>query len=115
MNKEYLPPVPENQVADDQRADTLRLMAFFEIARRANLINHSDLMNSPAFQKAKELYEARAKYLWEGGFHSQEAIDDYFKLHLEGALTTQGKSWEEAWAEFAPESLKSFPLPPGTL
>jgi hypothetical protein len=90
-------------------------MAFFEIARRANLVNDSDLMKSPAFQKAKELYEARAKYLWEGGFNSQEAVNDYFKLHLEGALTTQGKSWEDAWVEFAPESLKSFPLPPGAL
>ena len=115
MSKEHSPPVPENQFADDPRENTLRLMAFFEIARRANLVSHSELMKSPAFQKAKELYEARAKYLWEGGFDSPEAINDYFKLHLEGALAKQGKSWEDVWVEFAPDSLKSFPLPPGTL
>ena len=89
-------------------------MAFYEIARRANLASHPDLMRSPVFQRAKELYEARAKYLWEG-FQSQEAVNDYFKFHLEGALTSQGKSWEDAWAEFAPESLKRFPLAPGAL
>ena len=105
-------PHPEN--AGTQNADARRLMAFYEIARRANLTNHPDLMNSPAFQKAKELYEARAKYLWEA-FRSQEAINDYIKFHLEGALASQGKSWEDAWAEFAPESLRSFPLAPGTL
>ncbi len=103
---------PEN--AGVQRADSLRLMAFYEIARRGNLTNHPDLMRSPVFQKARELYEARAKYLWEA-FQSQEAINDYFKFHLEGALTSQGKSWEDAWAEFAPKSLKSFPLPSGAL
>jgi hypothetical protein len=89
-------------------------MAFYEIARRANLTNHSDLIKSLAFQKAQKLYEARAKYLWEG-FRSQQAIDNYFKFHLEGALTTQGKTWEDAWLEFAPESLKRFPLPAGSL
>jgi hypothetical protein len=115
VNREYPPPVPENLPADNQWADTIRLIAFYEIARRANLANHSDLMKSPAFQKAKDLYEARAKYLWEGGFDSPEAINDYFKLHLEGALAKQGKSWEDVWVEFAPDSLKSFPLPPGTL
>ena len=93
---------------------TLRLMAFYEIARRANLTNHPDLLKLPAFQKAKELYEARSKYLWEG-FRSQEAINDYFKFHLEGALARQGKSWKDDWEEFAPESLKTFPLPPGAL
>jgi hypothetical protein len=31
------------------------------------------------------------KYLWEG-FRSKEAISDYFRFHLEGALTSQGKS-----------------------
>jgi uncharacterized protein len=106
--------VEPTENASMQRADALRLMAFYEIARRANLINHPDLMRSPVFQTAKELYEARAKYLWEG-FRSQEAINDYFKFHLEGALTSQGKSWEDAWAEFAPESLKNFPLAPGAL
>jgi predicted GNAT family acetyltransferase len=105
---------PHAENAGMQRADALRLMAFYEIARRANLTNHPDLTRSPGFQKAKELYEARAKYLWEG-FHSQEAVNDYFKFHLEGALTSQGKSWEDAWAEFAPESLKGFPLAPGAL
>jgi hypothetical protein len=114
VNKES-PPVPENPFADDARADMLRHMAFFEIARRANLINHPDLMKSPAFQEAKKMYEARAKYLCEGGFSTKEAVNDYFKLHLEGALARQGKSWEDVWVEFAPESLKSFPLPPGTL
>jgi predicted GNAT family acetyltransferase len=105
---------PHTENAGTQRADALRLMAFYEIARRANLTNDPDLMRSPVFQKAKELYEARAKYLWEG-FQSQEAINDYFKFHLEGALTSQDKSWEDAWAEFAPESLKGFPLATGAL
>jgi hypothetical protein len=90
-------------------------MAFFEIARRANLTHHSDLEKSPAFQKARELYEAREKYLREGGFQSQEGVDDFFKLHLEGALAKQGQNLEDVWEEFAPESLKSFPLPRGTL
>ena len=67
----------------------------------------------PLFQKAKDLYEARAKYLWEG-FRNQGAIDSYFKFHLEGALASQGKSWEEAWTELAPDSLKQYPLPHGT-
>ena len=88
-------------------------MAFYEIARQANLTNYPDLMKSLAFQKAKELYEARAKYLWEA-FHSQEAINDYFNLRLEGALTRQDKTWEDAWAEFAPDPLKRFPLPAGS-
>ena len=105
-------PYAEN--GDTQRAEELRLMAFYEIARRANLTNHSDLMKSLAFQKAQKLYGARAKYLWEG-FRSQQAIDSYFKFHLEGALTRQGKTWEDAWVEFAPDSLKRFPLPAGGL
>jgi predicted GNAT family acetyltransferase len=105
---------PHTEDAGTQRADSLRLMAFYEIARRANLASHPELMRSPVFQKAKELYESRAKYLWEG-FQSQEAVNDYFKFHLEGALASEGKSWEDAWAEFAPESLKSFPLAPGAL
>lgn len=100
--------------AATQRADALRLMAFYEIARRANLTNHPELVKLPAFQKARELHEARTKYLWEG-FPSQEAINDYFKFHLEGALARQGKSWKDDWEEFAPESLKTFPLPPGAL
>src|ERR1700726_3787739 len=75
---------------------------------------HPDLLKLPAFQKARELHEARTKYLWEG-FPSQEAINDYFKFHLEGALARQGKSWKDDWEEFAPESLKTFPLPPGAL
>jgi uncharacterized protein len=105
---------PHTESAGMQRADALKLMAFYEIARRANLTSHPDLVTSPIFQKAKELYEARAKYLWEG-FHSQEAINDYFKFHLEGALASQGKSWEDAWAQLAPESLKTFPLAPRAL
>jgi hypothetical protein len=64
--------------------------------------------------ESHELYEVRAKYLLEG-FSSQEAVNDYLKFHLEGALSSQGKSWEDIWVEFAPESLKSFPLAPGTL
>jgi hypothetical protein len=99
---------------DMGREDNLNLMAFYEIARRAKLTSHPELTSLPAFQKARELYESRAEYLMEG-FGRQEAIDDYFKFHLEGALTSQGKRWEDVWAEFAPESLKSFPLPPGTL
>jgi hypothetical protein len=43
-------------------------------------------------------------------FGKQEAIDDFVKFHLEGELTSQGKRWEDIWAEFAPESLKRFPL-----
>ena len=97
-----------------ERAEALRLMAFYEIARRANLTNHPDLLKLPAFQKAKGLYQARSKYLWEG-FRNQEAINDYFKFHLEGALARQGKSWKDDSEELAPESLKTFPLPPGSL
>jgi uncharacterized protein len=99
--------------ADTLRADALRLMAFYEIARRANLIDNPELTKAPAFQKARELYEARGKYLWEG-FRNQDAINSYLKFHLEGALSSQGKTWEDAWREFAPESLKKFPLPAGT-
>jgi predicted GNAT family acetyltransferase len=105
---------PHAPDAATQRAEALRLMAFYEIARRANLTDHPALMKSPAFAKAKDLYEARSKYLLEA-FGSQEAIDDYFKFHLEGALTKEGKRWEDAWAEYAPESLKTFPLAPGIL
>jgi predicted GNAT family acetyltransferase len=100
--------------AATQRADALSLMAFYEIARRANLTNHPDLLSLPAFQKARELLETRTKYLWEA-FPSQEAINDYFKFHLEGALARQGKTWKDVWEEFAPEPLKTFPLPPGAL
>ncbi len=100
--------------AAKQRAEALKLMAIYEIARRANLTNHPDLIKSPVFQKGRELYEDRAKYWWEA-FRSQEAIDDYLKLHLEGALASQGKSWEDAWTEFAPDSLKKFPLAHGIL
>jgi hypothetical protein len=99
---------------DSRHADALRLLAFYEIARRANLTEHPDLVKSPTFQTAKELYEARQKYLWES-FQNQDAIEDYLKFHLEGALTKQGKTWEDAWSELAPESLKAFPLPPGSL
>ncbi len=98
----------------DIPSTNLELLAFYEIARRANLTNHPDLMKSPAFQKAKELYEARAPYMWES-FGSQNAINSHFKLHLEGALASEGKRWEDVWVEFAPESLKSFPLAPGSL
>jgi len=99
---------------DAERENALRMIAFYEIARRAKLTSHPDLMKSPVFQKAKELYEARAEYLGEA-FRSQEAVNDYFKLHLEGALATQDKRWEDVWTEFAPESLKSFPLAAGNL
>jgi hypothetical protein len=98
-----------------QREDTVRLMAFYEIAQRASLTNHPDLIRLPVFQKAKELHEAREQYLREGGFTSKEAVDDWFRLRLEGGLTIQGKSWEDVWAEFAPESLRDFPLAPGSL
>ncbi len=84
-------------------------MAFYEIARRANLTNHSDLIKSLAFQKAQNHGEARAKYLWEA-FRSQEAINDYIKFHLEGALAGQGKSWEDAAGVCFLESLKRFPV-----
>jgi hypothetical protein len=58
--------------------------------------------------------KARAAYMREA-FGKQEAIDDFVKLHLEGELTSQGKRWEDIWAEFAPESLKSLPLASGSL
>jgi len=35
----------------------IKLFAFYEIARRANLTDNPNLVNLPAFQKAKELYE----------------------------------------------------------
>src|ERR1700722_2646489 len=95
-----------------KREDALRLIAFYEIARRANLTNHPEMLKSPIFQKARALYDARAQYLLEG-FGKQEAIDDYLKFHLEGALASQDKKWEDAWAEFAPETLKAYPLAPG--
>ena len=83
----------------------LNLLAFYEIARRANLTNHPDLLGDPRFQEARELYEEREKYLHEGFGNNPEAIDDYFRLRLEGALTRQDKRWEDVWAEFAPDSL----------
>ena len=43
----------------------LKLLAFYEIARRANLTDDPDLVHLPVFQAAKELYEHRSKYLWE--------------------------------------------------
>jgi hypothetical protein len=92
----------------------INLLAFYEIARRANLTGHPDLMKSTAFQRGRQVYEARAAYMREA-FGKQEAIDDFVKLHLEGELTNQGKRWEDIWAEFAPESLKRFPLAPGSL
>ena len=92
----------------------LNLLAFYEIARRADLLNNPALLQSPTFQKAREAYEAREKYLLEA-FGSQEATEDYLKLHLEGMLTQQDKRWEDLWAEMAPDSLKAYPLAPGTL
>lgn len=96
------------------RPEALRLLAFYEIARRANLANHPEMMKSAAFQKAKALYDSRATYMLEG-FGKQEAIDDYLKFHLEGALASEGKSWEDVWAQYAPEALQAFPLAPGSL
>lgn len=92
----------------------LELLAFYEIARRANLTDHPELMKSPAFQRAKQLYDSRAGYFREA-FGKKEAIDDFVDLHLEGLLASQGKRLEDVWAEFAPDSLKQFPLPPGSL
>jgi hypothetical protein len=97
-----------------QHADALKLLAFYEIARLAHLTEHPDLIQVSAFQKAKVLFEARAEYFREG-FDKPEAIDDYLKLRLEGALTSQNRTWEDVWAEFAPASLKSFPLAPGSI
>jgi hypothetical protein len=97
-----------------KRDDALRMLAFYEIARRGNLLNHPDLVKSPIFQTIKKIYDARAQYLLEG-FGKQEAIDDYLKFHLEGALASQDKRWEDAWSEFAPDSLKDFPLAPGSI
>jgi hypothetical protein len=90
----------------------LKLLAFYEIARRAHLTNDADLVHLPVFQAAKELYEHRS--LWEA-FGSREAIDDFLKLHIDGILSTENKSWEDIWIEFAPDSLKRFPLSPGGL
>jgi hypothetical protein len=81
----------------------INLMAFYEIARRANLTNYPELIKSPVFQKAKELYEARAAYMWEA-FGNQEAINSYFKLHLEGLLASQGKRWEDIWVVSLPRT-----------
>ena len=92
----------------------LDLFAFYEIARRANLTDHPELMKSSAFQRAKELYESRAGYFREA-LGKKEAIDDFVDLHLEGELASQGKRLEDIWAQFAPESLKQFPLAPGSL
>ena len=92
----------------------VKLLAFYEIARRANLTDHSNVLNLPTFQKAKELSEKRAQYMWEA-FGSREAIDDFVKLHIAGILSTEDKSWEDVWNEFAPEPLKRFPLPSGSL
>ena len=92
----------------------LDLLAFYEIARRANLTDNPELKSSAAFQRAKQLYDARAGYFREA-FGKKEAIDDFVDLHLEGELASQGKRFEDVWAQFAPESLKPFPLPPGSL
>ena len=92
----------------------INFLAFYEIARRANLTNHPDLMKSTAFQRGRQMYQARAAYMRET-FGKQEAIDDFVKLHLEGELASQGKGWEDIWAELAPESLKRFPLDSGSL
>jgi hypothetical protein len=91
---------------------TVKLLAFYEIARRANLTDDPNLVNLPAFQSAKELYEQRVKYLWEA-FGSHEAVDNFVRLHIEGILSTENKSWEDIWVEFAPRALKRFPLAPG--
>ena len=91
-----------------------KLLAFYEIARLANLNDHPDLVKSPLFQRAKELFEKREPYLREV-FGNTGTPDKYFKMRLESHLTEQGKSWEDVWAECAPESLKQFPLPPGSI
>jgi hypothetical protein len=91
-----------------------KLLAFYEIARLANLNDHPDLVKSPSFQSAKELFEKREPYLREV-FGNSGTPDKYFKMRLESHLTEQGASWESVWAEYAPESLKTFPLPPGSL
>ena len=92
----------------------IELLAFYQIARRANLTDHPELKKSAAFQKARELYDSRADYFREA-FGKKEAIDDFVDLHLEGELASQGKRLEDVWEQFAPESLKRFPLAPGSL
>jgi len=94
--------------------DLTKLIAFYEIAQRADLTNHPDVVALPAFQKAKKHHEARAKVLREE-FDTPAAVDAYIRFHLEGELTSHGKTWEDVWSEYAPDSLKTFPLPPGTL
>jgi hypothetical protein len=96
----------------EQPTKYIKLVTFYEIARRANLTNHPELAKSPVFQEAKVLYQARITYLLEA-FGNQAAVDDYFKFRLEGLLASQEIRLEDVWAEFAPESLKSFPLAPG--
>jgi hypothetical protein len=93
----------------------IRLLAFYEIARRANLTNDPNLVNLPAFLTAKDLHDQRAQYFSEAFSGSPEATDDFLKLHLGGILSTENKSWEDIWAEFAPAALQRFPLPPGVL
>ena len=57
----------------------LKLLAFYEIARRANLTDDPDLVHLPVFQAAKELYEHISQYLWEA-FGSREATDDFSEV-----------------------------------
>src|ERR1700736_6285462 len=72
----------------------INLMAFYEIARRANLTNHPELTKSRGFQKANELYETRATYMWEA-FGNREATDDSAlmrnRLELQTRLTTAAR------------------------
>lgn len=92
----------------------IKLLAFYEIARRANLTDDPNLVGWPPFLAAKELYEQRAKYMWEA-FGSRGAINDFVKVHIQGILSTENKTWEDIWIEFAPDALKGFPLAPGSL
>ena len=105
---------PQQDDLDAQRANDVRAIAFYEIVRQANLTGHPELAKSAAFQKAQELYKARAEYFSQA-FGNPNTVDDYLKLRLEGYLARQGKTWRDVWQEFAPDSLKNYPLPANVL
>jgi hypothetical protein len=48
-----------------EREDALRMLAFYEIARRANLLNHPDLVKSPIFQTAKKFMTRGRRTFWK--------------------------------------------------
>ena len=69
----------------------LELLAFYEIARRANLTDNPELMQSPAFQRAKQLYDARAGYFQEA-LGKKEAIDYFVDLPSRRRTSKSGQA-----------------------